>query len=299
MSIWWYPIQPTRWLPPASPPPRRMSWKAAWCTETSGPIWCSLKALSSTSFKQLVHQETREEIQVCFQFWDVNAMLHLISNQAIWNCLPYTRWACCSMWSWLLISEILWLQCFFSLVESGTISRGLHLITSIGYISLYLRDKRYKLALTGVAVFPGSKKLYTAAKDARIFVWDLERGAKLFKITGGQKSQHSAVSTQNVPGKVQKEGLRALPRPRTPSPAWSPSATGSPRRWCKTRRSMSRWFSSWGAMFLTNRPCFRTPSPSRSWYLLLNEGSIHKLHRPGSKQEPGVCDGHINEGELC
>ena len=72
------------------------------------------------------------------------------------------------------------------------------MITSIGYISLYLRDKRYKLALTGVAVSPGSKKLYTAAKDARIFVWDLERGAKLSEESalGGQHSECSLKSTK-------------------------------------------------------------------------------------------------------
>ena len=54
-----------------------------------------------------------------------------------------------------------------------------------------LGDKTHKLALTSVAVSPDSKKVYTAAKDAGIVVWDLETGAKLFKIPGGRKGQQS------------------------------------------------------------------------------------------------------------
>ena len=54
-----------------------------------------------------------------------------------------------------------------------------------------LGDKTHKLALTSVAVSPDSKRVYTAAKDAGIVVWDLESGAKLFKIPGGRKGQQS------------------------------------------------------------------------------------------------------------
>jgi len=55
----------------------------------------------------------------------------------------------------------------------------------------YLGDKTHKLALTSVAISPDSKRVYTAAKDAGIVVWDLETGSKLFKISGGRKGQQS------------------------------------------------------------------------------------------------------------
>lgn len=55
----------------------------------------------------------------------------------------------------------------------------------------YLGDKTHKLALTSVAISPDSKRVYTAAKDAGIVVWDLETGSKLFKIPGGRKGQQS------------------------------------------------------------------------------------------------------------
>ena len=53
----------------------------------------------------------------------------------------------------------------------------------------YLGDKCHKLALTCVTISPDSKRVYTAAKDAGIVVWDLQTGSKLFRIPGGRKDK--------------------------------------------------------------------------------------------------------------
>ena len=69
-------------------------------------------------------------------------------------------------------------------------------------VYLYVRERKVKRKVmwtrTSVAVSPDSKRVYTGAKDAGIVVWELETGAKLFKIPSGRKGQQSSAGHGSV-----------------------------------------------------------------------------------------------------
>ena len=55
----------------------------------------------------------------------------------------------------------------------------------------YLGDKTHKLSLTCVVVSPDSRRVYSASKDAGLVVWELDTGARLFRVPGGRRGQAS------------------------------------------------------------------------------------------------------------